>query len=426
MADKMILGEGQNAVYSTDSNITGLNNNVIVCAGSGAGKTMSIMEPRLLETFESSLIVTCTKRRIVEKYTDVFSQRGYEVFDLNFVRPANSNAAYDPLAYVSSYSDITFLAESIVKANPRKEITTADPYWDDTAVSLLSALISYVLMTVKKPTFADVLKLTDELTINESGSRIETSLDSKFEKIAHKDPHCFAVTCWNSFKILPIKTASCVYGVLNTTIDTIFTPELRKMISSKQKVNFEKLSNKKTVLFISTSAVNPVLNCFINMFYAQMFKQLFEYAESLPSGKLPIPVSVLADDFATGSRILNFPEYISIFREKQISVMLLLQSESQLERMYGYDDAISIIDNCDTYVYMGGMNLKTCHSISERLNMPLEDVLYMPLGKEVIFRRGQRPIITNRYNIMDDEAYQIITKEYEKRLEKAEKNEMGE
>ena len=33
--DRMILGEGSKAVYSTDCNETGLNNNVIVCASSG-------------------------------------------------------------------------------------------------------------------------------------------------------------------------------------------------------------------------------------------------------------------------------------------------------------------------------------------------------------------------------------------------------
>ena len=46
--------------------------------------------------------------------------------------------------------------------------------------------------------------------------------------------------------------------------------------------------------------------------------------------------------------------------------------------MYGSDDATTIINNCDTYLYMGGMDLKTGRSISERLNVPLEDVLYMP------------------------------------------------
>lgn len=419
--DRMILGEG--VVFSTDCNETGLNNNVIVCGSSGGGKTMSVIEPRLLETFDFNLIVTVTKRRLVDKYKKVFQERGYNVQDLNFVSPMKSNIAYDPLDFITSYADITFLAQAVVKANPRKDKSTADPYWDESSTSLLSAEIAYILMTEENPSFADVLKLNDSLTIKESCGQIETTLDSKFDFIARKDPNCFAVTCWNSFKVLPIKTASCVYSTLNTTIDTIFSPELRKIIASKKKLDFENFAKSKTVLFVSTSPVNPSLNCFISMFYAQMFKQLFEFAESQPSGKLPIPVSVLCDDFATGSRILNFPEYISIFREKQISVMLLLQSESQLECMYGYEDAVTIIDNCDAYVYMGGMNLKTCRNISERLNTCLEDVLYMPLGQEVIFRRGQKPIITQRYNILEDKEYQRITRRYENCVHKAEAKE---
>lgn len=413
-ADKMILGE--NVIYSTDSNETGLNNNVIVCGSSGCGKTMSISEPRLLETFNSSLIATVTKRRIVNKYKPVFERRGYIVEDLNFIDPTESNVSYDPLQYINSYSDITFLAESIVKANPRKDRSTADPYWDEAATSLLSAEIAYVLMIRKDATFSDVLELHDGIDFRESGGQIVTSLDRKFEFLAEKDPGCFAVSCWKSFRQLPIKTASCVFGTLNTTIDTIFSPELRKMIAMKRKVSFEQLATKKTVLFVSTSAVNPSLHYFINMFYAQAFKTLFEYAESLPHGRLPVPVHVLCDDFATGSRVLNFPEYISIFREKQISVTMLVQSESQLESMYGCDDATTIINNCDTYLYMGGMDLKTGRSISERLNVPLEDVLYMPIGQEYIFRRGQRPIVTTRYNIMEDEQYQQITQEYEEKM----------
>ncbi len=412
--DRMILGE--NVIYSTDCNVTGLNNNVLVCGSSGCGKTMSISEPRLLETQHSSLIATVTKRRIVNKYKPVFEQRGYIVKDLNFIHPTESNVAYDPLQYISSYSDITFLAESIVKANPRKDKSTADPYWDEAATSLLSAEIAYILMTKDNATFADVLELHDSIDFRESSGQIATSLDRKFDYLAEKDPGCFAVSCWKSFRQLPIKTASCVFGTLNTTIDTIFSPELRKMISTEKKVDFEKIATQKTVLFVSTSAVNPALHCFINIFYAQAFKTLFEYAESLPDGKLPIPVHVLCDDFATGSRILNFPEYISIFREKQISVTLLVQSESQLESMYGSEDATTIINNCDIYLYMGGMDLKTGRSISERLNTPLEDVLYMPIGQVCIFRRGQRPIITSRYDIMKDEQYRQVTRAYEERI----------
>ena len=33
--DKVVLGEG--CVYSTDSNVTGINNNILVVGGSGSG-----------------------------------------------------------------------------------------------------------------------------------------------------------------------------------------------------------------------------------------------------------------------------------------------------------------------------------------------------------------------------------------------------
>lgn len=48
---------------------------------------------------------------------------------------------------------------------------------------------------------------------------------------------------------------------------------------------------------------------------------------------------------------------------------------------------------------MGGMDLKTARSISERTNQPLDEVLNMPVGEEFILRRGRRPIETQRYDI---------------------------
>ena len=408
--ERVILGE--NCCYSSDCNETGLNNNIIVCGGSGSGKTMSISEPRLLETKTSSLISTVTKRRIVTKYMPLFKERGYNVLDLNFVNPIESTCSYDPLKYVASYSDITFLAKSIVKADPQKDRSSADPYWDEAAISLLSAEIAYILMTNDKATFADVLELHDSLTIDEGGSTIRTSLDDQFDYMASEYPTCFAVSCWKSFKSLPIKTAGCVFGTLNTTIDTIFSPELREMMVTKPQVDFELMATEKTILFVTTSAVNPALHCFVNMFYAQAFKQLSEYAESSQNGVLPVPVHVLCDDFATGGRVLNFAEYISIFREKRISVTLLLQSESQLEQMYGTGNATTIINNCDSYIYLGGMDIKTAQNISLRLNVPIDEVLYMPIGQEILFRRGQRPIITRRYDIQKDELYKRITNDY--------------
>ena len=418
MNDQMILA--QNAVYSMDSRETGLNNNVIVCGTSGCGKTMSVSEPLLLETYDKSLIATVTKRRLVHKYEQVFRARGYQVLDLNFINPGESTVSFDPMQYIQTDADITFLAESVISMQAGgKARLCKDPYWDHAAVSLLSAEIAYVCeKRGSKASFLDVLEMQDSLEITgESSSTIRTTLDEEFSKAKEQRDEDgsfrFAISCWESFARMPYKTASCIYGVLNTVLDSVFTPELRQMFRKKKRLNFSKLARRKTVLFVSSSSVNPAIHGFINLFYAQAFKSLFEYAEKQPDGKLPIPVHMLCDDFATGGRIRSFPEYISIFREKQISVTLLIQSESQLIGMYGQRNATTIINNCDTYLYMGGMDLTTCRSISRRTNIPLEDVLYMPVGQAIVFRRGQRPLITERYDILRDERYQAVTEAYE-------------
>lgn len=416
--DRMILGDGENCVFSSDSKITGLNNNVIVMGTSGCGKTVSVIEPRLLESFYRSLIVTVTKRRIVNKYTPVMRKRGYQIWDLNFVHPCSGNVGFDPLQSIASYADITFLAKSIVLANPQKANSNADPFWDDGAVSLLSAEISYILMTKDNPSFGDVLDFHNKLNFEEKNGGITTNYDYNFECLEEKDPSCFAVVCWKSFQKLPIKTSSCLFSSLNTTIDSIFTPELREMFNMKQKIDFEKLASQKTVLFVTSSPVNPSLNCFISMFYGTAFKALFEYAEEQPKGELPVHVDVLADDFATGCPVNMFDQYISIFREKGLSCTILIQSESQLSSLYGQEKSTTIITNSDTIVYMGSMDLDTGRNISLRANRPLDEILYMPIGAEIIFRRGQKPIFTKRYNIFENETYRKVTDAYERQIAK--------
>lgn len=406
----------KDCIFDTDCNITGINNNAIICGPSGSGKTMSITEPYILESFNRSLVITVTKKRIVNKYTPLLKKRGYLVQDLDLANPQNGNIGFDPLKQICSYQDITFLADSIVKADPKKNKSNSDPYWDQGASSLLCALISYVLMTYKNPSFTDVLDMLIRLKFTDRGSQVSTSYDSDFEYLEALDPTCFAVSCWKSFSMLPVKTAGCIYSTLQTTVDNIFTPQIKKMMKMKKQIDIERIGCQKSVLFITTSPVNSALHFFVNMLYGHIFRQLFEFAETLPSGVLPIPVQIIADDFATGAKILNFADITSIVREKNIGFVLLAQSESQISGIYGSDDATTIINNCDTYVYMGGNDLKTAQNVSLKLNVPLDEVLYMPIGQEIVFRRGQRPMITERYDIMQDKVYQQVTSEYEKKI----------
>lgn len=210
---------------------------------------------------------------------------------------------------------------------------------------------------------------------------------------------------WAAFNDCSEKTSACVASTLNTHIAKAFPDEIREILRKPKQFDFKKLLRPKQALFVYISPVNESQHRFVSIFYHQMFKALFEMGEAQPDGRLPYPVHVICDDFATGCPVPNFDKTISIFREKGISVTMLIQSETQLIDLYGRSAAQTIINNCDTIAYLGGMDIETCESVAKRANMPLEDVISLPIGWEIFFHRGRKPILTKRYDLLKDPVY---------------------
>ena len=409
--ERMILGN--NCIYSGNPKETGLNRNVLIVGGTGSGKTVSFVEPALMEalrvTKPNNKIVILTKRDLADKYMPLYKTEGFKVYDLDFSNPEKGNCCYDPLAYVKSEEDISDLCHSIVMANERKEHSTADPFWDDSSEQLLGAETGETLMTKDEPTFADVLDLHFSLKIEESGCGITTSLDPVFRKIEKVAPDCCAIACWKTFKEAAPKTAKSIYVSMNPTLRA-FTSSIRNSMRTKPSINFNKFTSEKSILFITTSPVKKALHGLANIFVSQAISELFTIADESETGVLPIPVDIIFDDFATGAKVSEMPEKLSICRAKGIAFLgILLQSESQLKRMYGEAEAIEIIDNCDSYVFFGGNNYETARSLSLKLNVPLDEILYLPVGQIVVFRRGQRPVFSTRFDTFNDEFYKEIT-----------------
>lgn len=416
-AERMILGN--NCIYNGDPKLTGLNRNVLIVGGTGSGKSVSFVEPALMEslrvTSPNNKVVILTKRDLADKYIPLYKAAGFKVYDLDFSNPEKGNCCYDPLVYIKSEEDIADNSRAVVMSNERKEHSTADPFWDDSSEQLLSALTAGTMMTKDNPTWADVLDLHFSLKIEESGCGVMTSLDPMFRKIEKAAPDCYAITCWRTFKEAAPKTAKSIYVSMNPTLRA-YTTSIRNSMRTKPAVDFNKFASEKSILFITTSPVKKALHGLANIFVSQAISELFTIADETETGTLPIPVDIIFDDFATGAKVSEMPEKLSICRAKGIAFLgILLQSESQLKRMYGEAEAIEIIDNCDSYVFFGGNNYETARSLSLKLNVPLDEILYLPVGQIVVFRRGQRPVFSTRFDTFNDEFYQKITKAHEKK-----------
>lgn len=409
LEDMTCLAEGM--VFPASFVKTGINSNELVVGPTGCGKSMSNAYSRLVHTFNSSVVVPIAKSAIKENFIEMFKERGYEVVDLDYAHPENSIAGYDPMDYIKSDEDVVQTARNLVGLTESKSRVSgnSDPYWNDSATSVLAAEISYVRimaeMDNKKACFSDVIELHHSMNANTGGKIMKNSLDPLFDELETLKPGNQASKLWGTIQGLSSTTASCILSIVNNAIDKVFSKSILALCKKEDKVSFYDLGKKKTALFITTSPMNLSLQNFINLMYADMFRALFEAAEANEEKQLDIPVHIICDDFACGSKISDFEDYISIFRAAGISVTMLLQSETQLTNMYGETAATTIINNCDTYVYMGGMDIRTCRNISQRINKSLKEVSSIPLETVIVFRRGSEYKKARRYQIMSDPLY---------------------
>ena len=66
-------------------------------------------------------------------------------------------------------------------------------------------------------------------------------------------------------------------------------------------------------------------------------------------------------------KIPNLQEYLATCRKYMISIVPIFQSFSQIVKVYGKEDANSIIANCDATVFLGGIDAETLKIIQQRL-----------------------------------------------------------
>ncbi len=112
--DSLILGDGPKGTYSMDPEVSQVNNNVLVIAGTGGGKTKSVVEANLLHAFHQSMVVLLTKRRLLDQYGPLLKSRGYDVKVLDLVHPAQSDVGYDPMLHLRDDTDIQDNTDNIV------------------------------------------------------------------------------------------------------------------------------------------------------------------------------------------------------------------------------------------------------------------------------------------------------------------------
>lgn len=406
-----ILAQG--VCVSNDTFKTGHNNNDLIIGPTGSGKTRYYVKPNLLNASES-LVVTDTKGSLYKEMGPALRKAGYKVLLLDMTDPAHS-IGYEPLDYVRydeerdeyNQEDISTLANNLYGVDQ----AIRDPYWDEAGKGLYRSLLSSVLeMTVKEDhNIRSVRKLFELVKAN--GKRGDKSEYMRLmERLKDRDPDSYAASQYMSVISESVETTSnCVRMMVGNKLAQLASREVEELLCRDERIDILKLAKEKTALFVTISDMDSSQDMLANLFYTQALQTLCHYADKeCEDHCLPIPVRFILDDFATNARIPDFDKMISVIRSRGIAVSIILQSQTQLERMYGREAATTIVNGCDTLLYLGGQDLSTANYIGTRVNKPDFDVLTMPLDQAWLLQRGYKPRLVKRYDLTSHPRYHLL------------------
>src|SRR5699024_750100 len=186
----------------------------------------------------------------------------------------------------------------------------------------------------------------------------------------------------------------------------LFNKSLFNMYTTDHRIDFSNIGEKKTAVFLSISDMDRSLDKLIDVFYTQAFQELTASADKEPNNRLQVPVRFILDDFATNAVIKDFDQLTSVIRSREIYVSIIIQSLTQLASLYGKDRALTISNNCDNWLYLGGQDVETARVFAQKTNRPVIEVLQMDIDAAYLFTRGTKSRKVKKYNVENHPNYE--------------------
>lgn len=364
-----------NVRMSTDTSVTGLNNNMLVIGGSGAGKTFFIVKPNIMQMMlNNSFIATDPKGEIARATANMLKKNGYNVKVLNLIDMAKSDG-YNPFRYIREENDVVKLVTNIISNTTPKETAPTDPFWEKSESMFLQALFYYVWLEMPPniKNFQSVLDLLSEAEVDAKGN--DSKLTKKMKQLAKTSKLKQNHPAYKQYMKVIRGAGDTVRSIIisaNSRLALLENPQILRILS-KDDLHLEELGigvngdkHTRTALFCIIPDSDKSYNFIVGMLYTQLFQELYFQADFKNDGKLPIQVTLMMDEFANVALPDDFCSLLSTMRSRRISSIIIIQNLAQIKALFK-DTWETITGNCDTLVYLGGNEKSTHQYISEML-----------------------------------------------------------
>ena len=427
----------QNFCIGLDGRKHRRNLNLLICGGSGAGKTRFFAKPNVMQC-NCSYVILDPKGEIVRDTGELLEKKGYTVKVLDLIN-MNKSHCYNPFVYLKNDNDVQKLVTNLFKSTTPKGSQSNDPFWDTAASMLLLSLVFYLWYEApeEEQNFTMVMEMLRAGDVKEDDDMYMSPLDVLFERLEMKNPEHIALKYYRDYHSGSAKTLKSIQITLASRLEK-FNLESLSMLTMTDELELETLGEKKTALFALIPDNDTSFNFIVSILYTQLFQQLFYIADHKYGGRLPVHVHFVMDEFANVSLPDDFDKILSVMRSREVSVSIILQNLAQLKALFEKQWE-SIVGNCDSFLYLGGNEQSTHKYVSELMgkeNLDLNtygkshgrngnySTNYQQTGRElltpdevrmldnkyaILFVRGERPIKDFKYDILKHPNVELTT-----------------
>ena len=348
------------------------NLNVLVCGGSGSGKTRFYAKPNIMNA-NTSFIVLDPKGELLRDTGTLLKTKGYDIKVLDLIDMEKSHC-YNPFVYLKSDNDIQRLVTNLFKNTTPKGSQTQDPFWDQAATMLLLALMFYLHYEAppEEQNFSMVMDMIRAGDVKEDNEEYASPLDVLFDKLELRNPEHIALKYYRSYHSGSGKTLKSIQITLMSRLEK-FNLESLAGITQFDEMDLSEVGERKTAIFAVIPDNDSSFNFLVGMLYTQLFQQLYYQADIEHGGRLPVHVHFVMDEFANVALPDEFDKLLSTMRSREISVSIIIQNLAQLKALFEKTWE-SIVGNCDEFLYLGGNEQSTHEYVSKLLGKETIDL----------------------------------------------------
>ena len=341
------------------------NLNVLVCGGSGSGKTRFYAKPNIMNANTSFITLDC-KGEILRDTGSLLEQKGYKIKVLDLINMEKSHC-YNPFAYLRNDNDIQRLVTNLFKNTTPKGSQSQDPFWDQAAMMLLLALVFYLHYEAPEDeqNFPMVMEMIRAGEVREDDDTFKSPLDELFSRLEYRNPEHIALKYYRNYRSGSGKTLKSIQITLVSRLEK-FNLDSLASITQTDELELWKLGEEKTALFAIIPDNDSSFNFIVGMLYTQLFQQLYYQADVVHGGRLPVHVHFVMDEFANVALPDEFEKLLATMRSREISVSIIIQNLAQLKALFEKQWE-SIVGNCDEFLYLGGNEQSTHEYVSKLL-----------------------------------------------------------